>query len=116
MDTPTAPQLRFVEQNCVQCGLCERACPENAVRLSSRLLLDERRIQAVELTADTPFECVSCGKGFAPKRTVDKMLEKLSAHPYFQGEAIQRLKMCEDCRVQDIYSDLSAHPEKQLEL
>ena len=110
------PALLFTEQNCVQCGLCERACPEDAIKLTPRLLLDDSRQQRVELMADTPFECISCGAEFAPKRTIEKMLAKLSGHPYFQGDAIQRLKMCEDCRVKDIYSDLSANPEKQLEL
>jgi hypothetical protein len=33
------------------------------------------------------------------------MLGKLSGHAMFQGEAINRLKMCGDCRVIDIYSN-----------
>ena len=32
------------------------------------------------------------------------MLGKLSGHPMFQGEALERLKMCSDCRVIDLYS------------
>jgi hypothetical protein len=33
------------------------------------------------------------------------MLAKLSGHAMFQGEALERLKMCGDCRVVDIYSN-----------
>lgn len=110
------PALNFLEQNCVQCGLCESACPEKAISLNPRLLLSSQRNTVVEIHAEEPFPCVSCGKPFAPKSTVEKMVEKLSGHRFFEGPAINRLKMCEDCRVQDIYTDLTAHPEKQLEL
>lgn len=110
------PALNFLEQNCVQCGLCEAACPEKVISLNPRLLLTEQRKQAVQIYAEEAFECISCKKPFAPKSTVEKMIEKLSGHRFFEGPAINRLKMCEDCRVQDIYTDLTAHPEKQLEL
>jgi hypothetical protein len=33
------------------------------------------------------------------------MLGKLAGHSMFQGEALERLKMCGDCRVIDIYSN-----------
>lgn len=110
------PALNFLEQNCVQCGLCESACPEKVINLNPRLLLSKKRNTAVEIHAEEPFACISCGKPFAPKSTVEKMVEKLSGHRFFEGPAINRLKMCEDCRVQDIYTDLTSHPEKQLEL
>ncbi|RYF71546.1 MAG: 4Fe-4S dicluster domain-containing protein, partial [Comamonadaceae bacterium] len=32
-DNPDMPQLKFIEQNCVQCGLCQTTCPEDAIRL-----------------------------------------------------------------------------------
>ena len=110
------PALNFTEQNCVQCNLCERACPENAIQLEPRLLLTEARNKAVEIYADEAFACIKCSKPFAPRSTVEKMIEKLSGHRFFEGQAIDRLKMCEDCRVTDIYADLTLHPEKQLEL
>jgi len=110
------PALNFTEQSCVQCNLCERACPENAIQLESRLLLTDTRKQTVEIHADEAFACITCSKPFAPRSTVEKMIEKLSGHRLFEGPAINRLKMCEDCRVTDIYADLTQHPEKQLEL
>jgi hypothetical protein len=33
------------------------------------------------------------------------MLSKLAGHPAFQGSAAERLKMCGDCRVTDLYSN-----------
>ena len=32
------------------------------------------------------------------------MLGRLAGHAMFQGEALERLKMCGDCRVVDLYS------------
>lgn len=110
------PALHFTEQQCVQCGLCEQACPENVISLTQGLSLDPKRTAPRTLHAEEAFACVRCSKPFAPRSTVEKMVEKLSEHRFFAGEAINRLKMCEDCRVEDIYSDLTAHPEKQLEL
>ncbi|WP_286238493.1 4Fe-4S binding protein [Neptuniibacter halophilus] len=110
------PALNFTEQSCVQCGMCESSCPEQAINLTPRLSLLPERSQSVEIHAEEAFECIRCSKPFAPRSTVEKMLSKLSGHRMFQGDAINRLKMCEDCRVGDIYTDLAANPEKQLEL
>lgn len=110
------PALNFQEQSCVQCGLCEGACPEKAITLIPRLSFSNQRNVPFEIHSEDPFECITCAKPFAPKSTINKMLETLKEHPYFQGPAINRLKMCEDCRVNDIFTDLSANPEKQLEL
>jgi hypothetical protein len=35
---------------------------------------------------------------------IEAMLGKLAGHSMFQGAALERLKMCGDCRVIDIYS------------
>jgi len=110
------PELHFTEQSCVQCNLCERACPEQAISLNSRILLTDQRRESRVIHEEPAFECISCSKPFAPKSTVEKMIEKLSDHPYFKGPAINRLKMCEDCRVRDIHTDLAKNPLKQLEL
>ncbi|OOY99291.1 4Fe-4S binding protein [Solemya velum gill symbiont] len=104
------PRLQFIEQNCVQCGLCESACPENAITLQTRLLTSvEKRRQLVTLHEEAPFLCCSCGKPFASKGMISKMLDQLSGHPIFQSErAIKRLQMCEECRVVDAIQDQDA--------
>lgn len=103
-DNPQAPQLRFVEKNCVQCGLCETTCPEDAIRLQPRLLLAPERKQARVLNETAPYGCIRCGKPFGTLKAVEAMLGKLAGHAMFQGQALERLKMCGDCRVIDIYS------------
>jgi ferredoxin len=103
-DNPAQPQLRFIEKNCVQCGLCATTCPEDAITLQPRLLLTPERKQARVLNETRPYGCVRCGKPFGTLKAIEAMLGKLAGHSMFQGAALERLKMCGDCRVIDIYS------------
>jgi ferredoxin len=103
-DNTERPQLKFIEKNCVQCGLCAKTCPENAISLQPRLLLTKERSQARVINEAQPYSCVRCGKPFGTLKAIEAMLGKLSGHAMFQGEALNRLKMCGDCRVVDIYS------------
>jgi ferredoxin len=103
-DNTQTPQLRFIEKNCVQCGLCVRTCPEKALALVPQLNLTPQRKEPVVINEMQPYACVRCGKPFGTLKAIEAMLGKLGGHPMFQGEALQRLKMCGDCRVIDIYS------------
>ncbi|MET0542564.1 MAG: 4Fe-4S binding protein, partial [Variovorax sp.] len=103
-DNPQQPQLRLVEKNCVQCGLCVKTCPEQAITLQPRLLLTAERKQPRVLNEAKPYGCVRCGKPFGTLKGIEAMLGKLAGHSMFQGAALERLKMCSDCRVIDIYS------------
>jgi len=104
------PEVFFIESNCLQCGACVQTCPEDAISLAPRLLFQtEVRNRARALNSDVPFACIACGKPFAPTSVIRKMQEKLKDHHMFAGErALDRLKMCEDCRVVDIVQDPEA--------
>ncbi len=103
-DNPQTPQLRFIEKNCVQCGLCVKTCPEKALTLLPQLNLSPLRKESVLLNEMQPYACVRCGKPFGTLKAIEAMLGKLAGHSMFKGEALERLKMCGDCRVIDIYS------------
>ena len=103
-DNAQAPQLRFIEKNCVQCGLCVATCPEKALTLVPQLNLAPQRKEHVVLNEMQPYACVRCGKPFGTLKAIEGMLGKLAGHSMFQGAALERLKMCGDCRVIDIYS------------
>lgn len=103
-DNEDAPQLRFIEKNCVQCGLCAGTCPEKAITLQPRLLLGPERKQARVVNETQPYGCIRCGKPFGTLKGIESMVAKLAGHAMFQGPALERLKMCADCRVIDLYS------------
>ena len=98
------PQLNFTEWNCVQCGICERTCPEDAIELKARFVYDSdaRQTRRV-LHEEQPFFCVSCGKPFATQSVLEVMKQKLEGHWMFETpEARRRLEMCDTCRVKDM--------------
>jgi ferredoxin len=101
-DAEDAPKVRFIERNCVQCGLCETTCPEQAISLVPRLLLTPAAREPVTLNAAEPFHCVSCGTPFGTRQMIDVMTGRLSAHSMFSGSALRRIQMCADCRVKDM--------------
>jgi ferredoxin len=110
-DNPERPQLRFIEKNCVQCGLCVSTCPEDALSLVPRMLLADAgraRRQSRVLHEMQPWSCVRCGKPFGTVKAIEGMLSKLAGHSMFQGAALERLKMCGDCRVIDLHT----HPSE----
>ena len=103
IDTEESPRLRFIERNCVQCGLCEATCPEKSITLAPRLLLGAQAKQEVTLNEAEPFNCVRCGKPFGTRQMVDNMLTKLGGHSMFAAAgSLRRLQMCADCRVVDM--------------
>lgn len=106
-DGQDAPKLRFIEANCVQCGICEKACPEDAISLTPLYRYDSVVARETEiLNEEEPFNCVRCNKAFATRKMIDNMTSKLAGHWMFGDEkAMRRLKMCEDCRVIDMFED-----------
>ncbi|MFZ6772639.1 4Fe-4S binding protein [Undibacterium sp. SXout7W] len=100
-DNATMPQLRFIERNCVQCGLCEATCPEKAITLTPRLLLTEQARQLRVLNEAQAYHCIRCDKPFATAQMMNAMLKKLSGHGAFAAN-LDRIRMCSDCRVVDM--------------
>ncbi|WP_076541405.1 4Fe-4S binding protein [Shewanella sp. UCD-KL21] len=113
-DGGESPSLHFVEQDCVQCGLCETSCPESVISLTPQINLDQAsRQQRQTLKEEPPFECIRCGTAFATQSMVHRMIDMIGGHSAFNAN-IERLKMCGDCRVKDMFEDILEDPEKQL--
>ncbi len=103
LDNVETPQLRFIEAKCVQCGICAKTCPENAIALSPRLNLAPEAKQPRVVNEAAIFKCIGCGKPLGPEKMVANMLGKLAGHSMFATPgALDRLKMCADCRVIDL--------------
>ncbi|MGK7294540.1 MAG: 4Fe-4S binding protein, partial [Candidatus Wenzhouxiangella sp. M2_3B_020] len=75
------PRLEFREDHCVQCGLCEQACPEDAITLEPRMNFSAHLEPGSRLLNEASMHsCPGCGKAFATERMIERMLERLSGH------------------------------------
>ena len=100
-DNPERPELRFLEDACVQCGLCANTCPEHVIKLEPRLDFTDEARQPIPIKQEAPFECIRCGKPFGTRASIEKIIQKLGAKNwmYMESAAIDRIRMCDDCRV-----------------
>jgi ferredoxin len=100
-DDPERPMLRFVEDACVQCGLCQATCPEHVISLKPQIDFDAARAPARILKQEEPFCCIRCSKPFGVKSAIDRVVAKLEGkHWMYRGSRrIDVIKMCGDCRV-----------------
>jgi len=116
-DGQDTPALKLIESNCVQCGLCTEACPESALSLVPQYTWDSTAARQVEtLNEDEPFHCIKCHTPFATSGVIAAMAARLGDHWMFQDDkALRRLKMCGDCRVQDIFREDAAGIETHKE-
>jgi ferredoxin len=112
-DDPERPMLRFVEDACVQCGLCRATCPEDVITLKPQLDFRVSAASERALKEEEPFCCIRCGKPFGVKSTIERVMAKLQGSHWMYKEAPQRLdliKMCDDCRVAFIFeNELDPH-------
>jgi len=101
-DDPERPMLKFTEDACVQCGLCQATCPEKVITLVPQL--DFRAVNAPPRTLkeEEPFHCIRCDKPFGTRSTIERVAAKLEGrHWMYRGAASQRdlIRMCEECRI-----------------
>jgi len=96
-------RINFVYRDCIACGMCEHACPEEAIAL--KRVLDFSRL--VEKEAETLVEsefiaCAECGKLFMPKAAFERMraiLKEGEGEGEFNvEERLELLRYCEKCR------------------
>ncbi|MBW7970429.1 4Fe-4S binding protein [Bradyrhizobium sp. BR 10289] len=101
-DDPDRPALRFVEDSCVQCGLCRTTCPEKVITLVPQIDFRASRAPTRVLKEEEPFCCIRCSKPFGVKSSIERVVAKLEGQHWMYSGAAQRLdaiKMCADCRV-----------------
>jgi ferredoxin len=101
-DNAERPMLRFAEDACVQCGLCQATCPEKVISLTPQIDFHAATTMSQVIKEEEPFECIRCGKPFGVKGSVERVAAKLEGqHWMFKGskKRIDVVKMCADCRV-----------------
>ena len=99
----TGPRLDFIESRCVQCRLCEHACPEKSITLRQRLLLDaDARQTARTLNKDLPHRCPECAAPFIGRALLNKTLKIMRDQELLDDEELNRLRLCPSCRAQNV--------------
>jgi ferredoxin len=101
-DDNDQPMLRFTEDACIQCGLCQATCPEKVIRLTPRIDFRSSSASTRILKSEQPFCCVRCGKPFGVRSIIERVTAKLAEKHWMYKNASQRLeliKMCDECRV-----------------
>jgi len=105
LDNPDNPQVNFQQAACLQCGICKSTCPETAITLKPQLDLSNEALSPRVLHEEEPFDCISCGKPFGVKSTVDRIVAQLKdKHAMFtNSDNFKLIQMCDDCRVNAQY-------------
>jgi ferredoxin len=101
-DNNDQPMLRFTEDACIQCGLCQATCPEKVIRLTPQMDFRSSSASTRILKSEQPFCCVRCGKPFGVRSIIERVTAKLAEKHWMYKDAAQRLeliKMCDECRV-----------------
>ena len=119
-DDPDRPALKFVEDACVQCGLCKATCPEKVITLQPQVDFRADRATARLIKEEEPALCVRCSKPFGVKSTIDKIAAKLEGRHWMYPAAASRanaIRMCADCRVitmsEQQFDPFAGVPERQ---
>jgi len=102
LDDPDRPALKFVEDACVQCGLCQATCPEKVISLKPQIDFRASRATARLIKEEEPALCIRCAKPFGVKSTIEKVAAKLEGRHWMYPAAAPRadaIRMCADCRV-----------------
>jgi len=102
-DDPERPMLRFVEDACVQCGLCKATCPEKVISLQPQINFQAVTAPSQIIKQEDPFLCIRCGAPFGVQSSIERIATKLAGQHWMYRDSKTRIdlvKMCADCRVQ----------------
>ena len=104
VDGVDKPLLKFIERNCVQCGLCEATCPEDAIcPFAAAAARSGRRARRGLLNETQPFHCVQLRQALRHPPDGRRDAGEARGPFHVRGEGtLRRLQMCGDCRVVDM--------------
>jgi ferredoxin len=97
---PEDNSLRLKPSLCTHCGYCQLTCPEKncLTVIPHQLSLTPASFLHTIVAQDELYSCVRCGIGFAPAKSIEKIISIME--PLFGAEAtkIKTLRCCPDCK------------------
>lgn len=103
-------RLSLKAVDCMACGLCEGACPEDAIVLRRELYLERGALEEQVLVEDETVLCANCKQPYINKKALDavesKVLGLASLLDTFQGARSGLLRMCPDCRAVEAVQEM----------
>ena len=88
LDNPERPMLRFLEDACVQCGLCREHLPRARDPPRARLDFRRRGPEPARDQGGGAGHCVRCGKPFGTRSSIERIVSQLAGrHSMFQTRA-----------------------------
>ena len=95
--------ITYRYEACTYCGICERICPTEAVKLGTdyRLWFKSKEEAKSEATVEL-HRCSGCGTPYAATRhlewAVDRVVEKVEPYREFRAELMDASSTCPSCR------------------
>lgn len=90
--------LSFNYGRCIACRFCERACPEKAVRLKTRMDFSRLAEDEAERVCEVKMEhCPSCGRATVSEKALEKTRTLLGNTEVGEFE-LEMLRYCEECK------------------
>ncbi|RUA23245.1 4Fe-4S dicluster domain-containing protein [Billgrantia gudaonensis] len=104
------------EADCVQCGLCAEARPEDAIRLVPGFLGDAARRERRECATRRYRSSASAAASHSPRRAPSRRSRPNSPTIPTSPARPAHDWRCEDCRVRDVWQTMTRDPESQLKV
>lgn len=101
--------LRYNPSYCTSCGYCVATCPEtNCLELVPDMLsLNPEYFIKKIVAQDELFKCSECGEGFAPAKSIGKIVDMMT--PLFGDDEVKvkTLTCCPDCKAKIMLESMS---------
>ncbi len=98
-------QLLFNRSLCINCGACEKICPEKALYFIPGLVLSDDFHSFHLLARDELVKCERCGKVFGNKKSFERTMKILKDCGRYSEKELKVLSMCEECRAITMLED-----------
>lgn len=92
--------LTYLAGHCVGCGVCVSVCPEKVLAIETAINLDENYFTPQVIAQAEAVACKSCGKVFGTRKSLERVMEILSAR---ESVNTDHFEYCSTCRVINLF-------------